>query len=58
MGIILTIWIFGAERVFKNWQLVRSWSRALAIDDLLTQYDLQEILALARGVLPKLFRSG
>jgi hypothetical protein len=38
--------------------LLAGLEKLLAIDDLLEQYDLQDVLALARRVLPTLFRSG
>jgi hypothetical protein len=38
--------------------LLAGLEKLLAIDDLLQQYNLEEVLALARRVLPKLFRSG
>ena len=38
--------------------LLAGLEKLLAIDDLLEEYDLQEVLALARSVLPTLFRSG
>jgi hypothetical protein len=37
--------------------LLAGLEKLLAIDDLLRTEDLQEILALARKVLPKLFRT-
>lgn len=38
--------------------LLAGLEKLLALDDLQSQYDLQEVLALARRVLPTLFRSG
>jgi hypothetical protein len=38
--------------------LLAGLEKLLAIDDLLEEYDLQEVLALARRLLPTLFRSG
>lgn len=38
--------------------LLAGLEKLLAIDDLLAEYDLQDVLALARRVLPNLFRTG
>ena len=38
--------------------LLAGLEKLLALDDLQSQYDLREVLALARRVLPTLFRSG
>ncbi len=38
--------------------LLAGLEKLLAIDDLLEEYDLEEVLALARRVLPTLFRTG
>jgi hypothetical protein len=38
--------------------LLAGLEKLLAIDDLLQQHDLVEVLALARRILPRLFRSG
>lgn len=38
--------------------LLAGLEKLLAIEDLLQEYDLQQVLALARRVLPTLFRSG
>jgi hypothetical protein len=38
--------------------LLAGLEKLLAIDDLLAKYDLDEVLALARRLLPNLFRSG